>query len=238
MATEIRGLDEQANYKVSQSVSKSLTTKAYMQCKKSLFIEKWKESLAIQNISPGNATPLLGYLANLVPVHGHHLQDSKQWFNWQKVDHLSKNSKKYPSELLDTNEMILERRICKTKLFYIYDDIWVDHAAIDSHIEVNVPTTAARAKGTLDLQNLGACLVLDHESGGRWRWWRQWWWRWWRSWHEIAQIATITEHNLKTFRFWAVRPCLHSLSPHFSSDSHLALLPPIAKKSWFSEGLQ
>ena len=91
MATEIRGLDEQANYKVSQSVSKSLTTKAYMQCKKSLFIEKWKESLAIQNISPGNATPLLGYLANLVPVHGHHLQDSKQWFNWQKVDYWSKN---------------------------------------------------------------------------------------------------------------------------------------------------
>ena len=98
------------------------------------------------------------------------------------------------------------------------------------HIEVNVPTTAARAKGTLDLQNLGACLVLDHESGGRWRWWRQWWWRWWRSWHEIAQIATITEHNLKTFRFWAARSCLHSLSPHFSSDSHLAHVPPIAKK--------
>ena len=128
MATEIRGLDEQANYKVSQSVSKSLTTKAYMQCKKSLFIEKWKESLAIQNISPGNATPLLGYLANLVPVHGHHLQDSKQWSNRQKVDYLSKKFKKYPSELLDTNEMILERRICKTKLFY--DDIWVDHTDI------------------------------------------------------------------------------------------------------------
>ena len=114
--------------------------------------------------------------------------------------------------------------------FSTYDDIWVDHAAIDSHIEVNVPTTAARAEGTLDLQNLGACLVLDHESGGRWRWWRQWWWRWWRSWHEIAQIATITEHNLKTFRFWAARSCLHSLSPHFSSDSHLAHVPPIAKK--------
>ena len=83
--------------------------------------------------------------------------------------------------------------------FSTYDDIWVDHAAIDPHIEVNVPTTAARAEGPLDLQNLGACLVLDHESGGRWRWWRQWWWRWWRSWHEIAQIATITKHNLKTF---------------------------------------
>ena len=29
---------------------------------------------------------------------------------------------------MDTNEMILERRICKTKLFY--DDIWVDHTDI------------------------------------------------------------------------------------------------------------
>ena len=36
--------------------------------------------------------------------------------------------KKYPSDLLDTNEMILERRISKTKLFY--DDIWVDHTDI------------------------------------------------------------------------------------------------------------
>ena len=126
MATEIRGLDEQANYKVSQSVSKSLTTKAYMQCKKSLFIEKWKESLAIQNISPGNATPLLGYLANLVPVHGHHLQDSKQWFNWQKVDYWSKN--------IHLNYWIPMRWSLKggsvRPNFSTYDDIWVDHADI------------------------------------------------------------------------------------------------------------
>ena len=68
MATEIRGLDEQANYKVSQSVSA-----------RTLFVlRNEKKFLAIENITPGNATPLLGYLANLVPVHGHHLQDSKQ----------------------------------------------------------------------------------------------------------------------------------------------------------------
>ena len=79
MASEIEGLDERVNYKVIQSVSKSLTTKAYICSARNLFVfRNEKKSLAIQNIPPGNATPLLGYLANLVPVHGHHLQDSKQ----------------------------------------------------------------------------------------------------------------------------------------------------------------
>ena len=135
--------------------------------------------------------------------------------------------------------MILERRICKTKLFY--DDIWVDHAAIDPHIEVNVPTTAARAKGTLDLQNLGACLVLDHESGGRWRWWRQWWWRWWRSWHEIAQkhfVVGLSVHAFILSFLISFRTLILPPPPHcrkiliFWGVGITSLMPPTPSLIW------